>query len=337
MSQGGGTVDVSESLLVVKGLTTVVQSAGRSVRVVDDVSFTIDRGQTIGFVGESGSGKTLTGLSIARLLPPRVDAVAGRVVFGGLDLLQAPESSMRRIRGARIGMVFQDPMSSLNPVLTVGYQVAEPARVHLGLSARSAHDRAIELLSQVGIARARERARDFPHQFSGGMRQRVMLAMALVCDPELLIADEPTTALDVTIQAQILELIASLSRDLGTAVLLITHDLGVAASMCDQVNVMYAGQIVERATTDAIFDDPRMPYTSGLIASIPSLHRGARGKLATIDGAPPDPAVPAAGCRFAARCRYMRDPCLNVIPGLTERGPNHLARCHGTEEQGWIQ
>ena len=327
------------ALLDVRGLSTHFRTSAGVVRAVDDVSFELQRGETLGLVGESGCGKSVTALSILRLVPePAGRIVGGAIRFDGQDLLALSESAMRGLRGGQIGIIFQDPMTSLNPVHTVGDQIAESAQIHLGLSRRAARDRAVALLDRVGIPRAVDRARDYPHQFSGGMRQRVMIAIALACDPMLLLADEPTTALDVTIQAQILELIASLSADLGMAVILITHDLGIAAGMCDRINVMYAGRIVESGPVDGIFDHPRMPYTSGLMASLPGLNTTRGQPLKTIDGMPPHLVDPPDECRFVPRCGYSRAVCREGEPELLPRAlPGHSARCFGTEPGGWIE
>jgi len=324
-------------LLEVRNLSTHITTQAGILRAVDDVSLTLDHGETLGLVGESGCGKSMTALSIMRLVPETARIVAGEVVLDGEDLLKLAPDEMRERRGGRIGMVFQDPMTSLNPVHRVGDQIAESARLHLGLSRAAALDRAVELLDKVGIPRARDRARDHPHQFSGGMRQRVMIAIALACDPILLLADEPTTALDVTIQAQILELIASISDEFGTAVILITHDLGIAAGLCDRISVMYGGRIVESAPTDEIFARPRMPYTLGLMESIPGVTTVPGQPLRTIDGMPPDLVDPPPGCRFAPRCTHARERCRTEEPELTGRSAaGHLARCWGTEPGGWI-
>jgi oligopeptide transport system ATP-binding protein len=326
-------------LLEVKNLSTHFFTRDGTVHAVDEVSFDLDYGETLGLVGESGCGKTVTALSLVRLVPdPPGKIVNGQILFDGIDLLRLSNEEMRLLRGKKIGFIFQDPMTSLNPTLTIGFQIAESARLHLGMSRKAADDRAVELLSKVGIPRARDRMRDYPHQFSGGMRQRVMIAIALACDPMLLLADEPTTALDVTIQAQILELIRSLSEEFRTAVVLITHDLGIAAGMCHRVNVMYAGRIVETGTVDAIFEQPRMPYAWGLLDSLPRLDEQKGAKLRTIEGLPPDLINPASNCRFAPRCPYVRDICRQEEPELTPReGEAHLARCLGTEPGGWIQ
>jgi oligopeptide transport system ATP-binding protein len=323
-------------LLEVRHLSTHIASDGGVVRAVDDVSLTIGAGETLGLVGESGCGKTMTARSIVRLLPTGGRIVGGEVLFEGADLASMAPTALRRLRGHRIGVVFQDPSTSLNPVHTVGDQITEPMRLHLGLSGRAATDRATELLDRVGIPRPRERLRDYPHQLSGGMRQRVMIAIAVSCEPRLLIADEPTTALDVTIQAQILELIRELSSASGTAVLLITHDLGIAAGMCDRIDVMYAGRMVETAGLDDLFERPRMPYTWGLLDALPrlGLRRGAR--LTTIEGGPPDLAGQLVGCRFAPRCHWAREVCRSDEPELTARGTGHAARCHATQPDGWV-
>ncbi len=315
-------------LLEVQDLHTSFYTRDGVVRSVNGVSFTVDRGETLGIVGESGCGKSVTSLSIMRLVPnPPGRIVAGRVLFDGANLLELPEAAMRGIRGNRIAMIFQDPMTSLNPVLTVGRQITESLELHLHMTGREARNRAVELLSLVGIPGALYRLNDYPHQFSGGMRQRVMIAMALSCNPELLIADEPTTALDVTIQAQILELINRLKRELDTAVILITHDLGVVAGMTDRVIVMYAGRVVEEGQTSDIFANPRMPYTIGLLRSIPRLDE-ARGRLLSpIRGLPPDLVDLPPICPFSARCDYVQEQCLQQVPPLRLVGGDHRAAC----------
>ncbi len=307
------------------------------VRAVDDVSFTLGYGETLGLVGESGCGKSVTALSMTRLVPnPPGRIVAGEVFFDGIDILTLDEEGIRALRGKEIGFIFQDPLTSLNPTLTIGFQIAESIKEHMGLSSAAADDRVVELLGKVGIPRARDRLEDYPHQFSGGMRQRVMIAIALACDPKLILADEPTTALDVTIQAQILELIARLADEFGTSVLLITHDLGIAAGMCDRINVMYAGRIVESGIVDVMFENPRMPYTWGLLDSLPRLDdvRGAR--LRTIEGMPPLLIDVPDSCRFAPRCAYVQGVCLDHEPDLTARAEGHVARCYATDVGGWI-
>jgi oligopeptide transport system ATP-binding protein len=325
-------------LLAVRELFTQFNTERGVVKAVDGVSFDVAAGETLGIVGESGCGKSVTALSLVRLVPePAGCIVSGEVAFEGVDLLQMPADGLRRIRGGRIGFVFQDPMTSLNPSLTIGYQIAETVRTHLGLSEAAAMDRAVELLDQVGIPQAGARVRDYPHQFSGGMRQRVMIAIAVACGPKLLIADEPTTALDVTVQAQILELIRSMTERSGAAVILITHDLGVAAGLCDRISVMYAGRFVESGLIDDVFDHPAMPYTGGLINSVPRLDRELDGRLHTIPGMPPDLVQGHEGCRFGPRCAHARDVCFSAEPALTERpGSRHVARCWGTERTGWI-
>jgi oligopeptide transport system ATP-binding protein len=327
-----------EKLLTVRGVSTHFFTPDGVVQAVDDVSFELGYGETLGLVGESGCGKSVTALSIARLVPdPPGRIVAGEIIFDGIDLLKINDDQMRRLRGKEIGFIFQDPLTSLNPTLTIGYQIAEAIKQHMGLSAKAAVDRTVELLSKVGIPRAKDRLKDYPHQFSGGMRQRVMIAIALSCDPKLILADEPTTALDVTIQAQILELIQVLSDEFHTAVLLITHDLGIAAGMCDRVNVMYAGRIVETGTVDELFESPQMPYAWGLLDSLPRLDDVRGDRLRTIEGLPPLLIKPPNACRFEPRCRFARDICREQEPALTPRGTTlHEARCHATEPDGWI-
>jgi oligopeptide transport system ATP-binding protein len=328
----------SDKLLSVRGLSTHFFTPDGVVQAVDDVSFDVGYGETLGLVGESGCGKSVSALSIARLVPnPPGRIVAGEITFDGIDVLNLGEEEMRHLRGKEIGFIFQDPLTSLNPTLTIGYQIGESIRQHMGLSQRAARDRVIELLTKVGIPRAKDRLKDYPHQFSGGMRQRVMIAIALSCDPKLILADEPTTALDVTIQAQILELIQTLSDEFNTAVLLITHDLGIAAGMCDRVNVMYAGRIVETGTVDQLFENPRMPYAWGLLDSLPRLDDVRGDRLRTIEGLPPLLIDPPDACRFNPRCRFTRDICREHEPALTEReSPLHLARCWATQPDGWI-
>jgi oligopeptide transport system ATP-binding protein len=316
-------------LLEVRNLETQFKTQDGVVKAVNNVSFYVNRSETLGIVGESGSGKSVTSLSVMRLIPnPPGRITGGEVVFDGQDILKISEEKMRELRGNRIAMIFQDPMTSLNPVLNIGQQITESLILHLKLSAREARDRAIELLNMVGIPGAAKRIDEYPHQFSGGMRQRVMIAMALACNPELLIADEPTTALDVTIQAQILELIKRLQAELGMAVIIITHDLGVVAGMADRVMVMYAGRVVEEGTTHEIFNKPRMPYTIGLLKSIPRLDDAHDRRLEPIRGMPPDLITLGEVCSFSARCDYFKaGTCDTQVPPLRAVGENHKAAC----------
>ena len=320
-----------EVVLSVEGLRTHFMSRGGWVRAVDGVSFTVREGEKVALVGESGCGKSVTSLSIMRLIDQGVGRYAGgRIWFGGCDLLSVSEGQMRRIRGGQIGMIFQDPMTSLNPTMTVGEQIGEGLVLHKGYSHRRAKRRAIELLELVGIAGAGERAESFPHQFSGGMRQRVMIAMALICQPRLLIADEPTTALDVTVQAQILELLTSVCREFGTALVLITHDLGVVAGLADRVVVMYAGRVVEEAETSELFARPAHPYTRGLLASVPRLDEERKAEaLHTIEGSPPDLLASPSGCCFLPRCLFARGACHREPPLEAQegRGREHKVAC----------
>lgn len=319
---------MTRPLLEVKDLRTYFRTPRGVVRSVDGVSFTLDRGETLGIVGESGSGKSVTSLSIMQLLPRPAGYIAGGEIWlEDLNLVEASEREMRRIRTREIAMIFQDPMTSLNPVITVGKQIAEPLRLHMGMSAAQAQTRAAELLSIVGIPEPNRRLDDYPHQFSGGMRQRVMIAMALSCDPKVLIADEPTTALDVTIQAQILELIGQLQTELNMAVIIITHDLGVVAGMADRINVMYAGQVVETGSTEDIFARPRMPYTMGLLRSVPRVDDERGKRLYAIPGTPPDVSAPITGCAFLPRCDYSRPLCRSRVPNLRPVGVGRQAAC----------
>ncbi len=314
-------------LLEVKDLKVQFKTREGPVHAVDGVTFHLDAGETLGIVGESGSGKSVTSLSILRLLPmPPAQLVNGTIIYQDKDLADLPESEMRAVRGREIAMIFQDPMTSLNPVLNIESQLIEPLQLHLNMSKNEARQRAIELLEAVGIPDAPRRLRAYPHQFSGGMRQRVMIAIAIAANPKLLIADEPTTALDVTVQAQILELIARLRRDLGTAVILITHDLGVVAGVTDRIIVMYAGKIAEEASTDELFANPRHPYTLGLLASIPHLDEAVTEDLQTIPGSPPDQLHPIAGCPFQPRCPFVLEKCKTYPPYMAV-GPNHRAAC----------
>jgi oligopeptide transport system ATP-binding protein len=306
---------LGENLLEVQDLKLYFKVKAGRVRAVDGVSFAIKPGERVGVVGESGCGKSVTALSIMRLIPqPPGEYAGGSVMFEDQDLLELPESGMRKIRGGKIGMIFQDPMTCLNPTMTVGKQIAEGLRIHLKISQDQAMKRAVSLLEQVGIPAAAQRVNSYPHQFSGGMRQRVMIAIALACNPKLLIADEPTTALDVTVQAQILELINGVCEEFGTAVILITHDLGVVAGMTDRVVVMYAGKVVETAPTDELFANPRHPYTLGLLGSVPRLDEKRTAELRTIEGAPPDLLRPPPGCPFMPRCAFARSICRTMPP-----------------------
>ncbi|MBR0970789.1 MULTISPECIES: ABC transporter ATP-binding protein [Bradyrhizobium] len=299
---------------------------GRVTHAVDSVDLSVANGATLGLVGESGCGKSVTSLAIMGLLPKQNAEISGAIRFDGFDLLKTSDQTLRDLRGNRLAMIFQEPMTSLNPSFTIGDQIIETILRHRGGSRKSARERAIELLRRVHIPSAERRIDDYPHKLSGGMRQRVMIAMALACDPQLLIADEPTTALDVTLQAQILELMRELKAASGAAIILITHDLGVVAEVCDEVAVMYAGEIVERATVDELFSAPQHPYTVGLLGSIPRLDHRAE-QLATIEGMVPNMAQPPAGCRFSARCPFVLDACTRTPPPLVEISAGHLSRC----------
>jgi oligopeptide transport system ATP-binding protein len=319
-------------LLEVRDLRTYFETEDGTVKAVDGISFNLNRGETLGIVGESGSGKSVTNLSIIRLIPdPPGKIVSGEVVFDGLDLLLLPKEDIRKIRGRKIAMIFQDPMTSLNPFMRISRQLMEMTELHLGHNKAQAYDHAITMLETVGIPDARARANSYPHEFSGGMRQRVMIAMALSCEPELLIADEPTTALDVTIQAQILELIKRLKAETGTSVMLITHDLGVVAGMTDHVIVMYAGKIFEQARTRELFANPANPYTKGLLRSVPD-PTDVQGKLYQIPGLPPDVAHLPKGCPFAPRCDRVEDICTREFPPFVALSSDHHSLCHFANE-----
>ncbi|MEU7893969.1 ABC transporter ATP-binding protein [Nonomuraea sp. NPDC049152] len=309
-------------LLEIKGLGV----AFGGLRAVENVGFSLDKGHTLGIVGESGSGKSVTSLAIMGL--HREAQVSGEILFDGQQLVGAPQETLRRLRGRRMAMIFQDPLSSLHPHYTVGEQIAEAYRLHFGASRRAARIRAVEMLAEVGIASPKDRVGDYPHQFSGGMRQRVMIAMALACEPDLLIADEPTTALDVTVQAQILELIKKIQDDRGLAVVLITHDLGVVARVTDEVLVMYGGRVAEQASADEIFDSSRHPYTRGLLDSLPRLDEDDDTPMRTIPGSPPSLLAPPPGCPFHPRCPQRMEVCERDLPLLTKTSPGHLAACH---------
>ncbi|MBS0527589.1 MAG: ABC transporter ATP-binding protein [Proteobacteria bacterium] len=314
-------------ILEVRDLHTQFDTLDGVVRAVDGLSFDLDRGETLGIVGESGCGKSVTALSILRLIPPETGRIAsGSIRFEGEELTRLSEEAMKRLRGHRISMIFQEPMTSLNPVLTVGTQIAENVTRHLGVSKRAARERAHEMLDLVRIADARRRLDEYPHQLSGGMRQRVMIAMALSCDPQVLIADEPTTALDVTIQAQILDLMLDLKEKTGTAIVLITHDLGVVAETAQRVVVMYAGRRVEEAPVEALFDNPLHPYTRGLMAAIPRLDTDAT-RLQEIPGMVPLLTRPIVGCAFAARCPLATDRCRAEAPPVVDAGGGHTVAC----------
>jgi peptide/nickel transport system ATP-binding protein len=320
---------LSEHLLEIRGLQTDFATDDGTVRAVDGVDLAIDRGETLGIVGESGCGKTVTALSALKLIAMPPGRIAGgQILWLGRDLVPLGPTAMRRIRGKEIGIVFQEPMTSLNPVYSVGAQIAEAVREHEGLGRRGAFDRAVEMLALVQIPNPERRARDYPHQFSGGMRQRVMIAMALSCNPQLLIADEPTTALDVTIQAQILDLLGELKSQFGTAIMLITHAMGVVAETAQRVAVMYAGKVVEEAPVDELFARPLHPYTQGLIRSIPRLDKaGAKTRLEAIPGVVPSLADLPPGCRFAPRCRFAMPVCTAAVPPLREVAPGHKVAC----------
>jgi len=316
------------TLLRVKDLRTHFFTEEGVVRAVDGVSYDLEEGETLGLVGESGCGKSVSALSLLRLIPnPPGKIIGGEVWFDGQDILKADEDEIRHIRGNRIAMVFQEPMTSLNPVLTIGRQITEALELHLKMDKHAASKRATELLEMVGIPEAGARLNDYPHQFSGGMRQRVMIAMALSCNPKLLLADEPTTALDVTIQAQILEIMARLSKELGTAVIIITHNLGVVARYADRVNVMYAGRIVETASAKELYANPRHPYTLGLLRSVPRLDEIRKDKLEPIEGVPPDLVNLPRGCPFYPRCRFHVEKCLEESPPLLMVGERHFSAC----------
>ncbi|GAQ25851.1 ABC transporter ATP-binding protein [Tepidanaerobacter syntrophicus] len=323
---------MSKNLVEVKNLKTYFFTEDGVVPAVDGVDFSIKEGETLGIVGESGCGKSVTSLSILRLVPsPPGKIVDGEILFRGENLLKKSESEMRKIRGNDISMIFQEPMTSLNPVFTVGEQIAEAIELHQGLDKKQAMDKAVEMLKLVGIPSAEKRVYDFPHQMSGGMRQRVMIAMALSCNPSLLIADEPTTALDVTIQAQILELMKDLKKKLNTSIMLITHDLGVVAEMAENVLVMYAGKVVEYADVRTIFKEPKHPYTIGLMESIPRLDQ-PREKLYVIEGTVPNPFDMPKGCRFHPRCPEAKDICVNREPALISSN-NHQVSCWKYSDQ----
>ena len=327
------TLAPATPLLSVQNLQTHFATPGGVVRAVDGVSFDVGAGETVAIVGESGCGKSVTSMSILRLIQEPPGRIGGRILFEGTDLLTLSEPAMRRMRGNTISMIFQEPMTSLNPVLTIGRQIGESVRLHEGASASQAEARAVEMLTLVGIPAPGRRVREYPHQLSGGMRQRVMIAMALACNPKLLIADEPTTALDVTIQAQILDLMRDLQARLGSAILLITHDLGVVAETAQRVVVMYAGRKVEEASAADLFARPQHPYTRGLLGAVPRLGTagGGRTRLAEIPGLVPSLRQKIIGCPFAGRCESATDLCRTVAPAVAEKRPGHYAACHYAE------
>jgi len=331
---------MSAPLLEVENLQTHFRTLDGVNRAVDGVSFKIEAGQTLAVVGESGCGKSVMAMSILRLIPEPPGKIAGSIRLNGRELLSLPEEAMREVRGGDIAMIFQEPMTSLNPVLTVGRQIAETVRIHEGLSGELADARALEMLELVGIPEPRRRLKDYPHQLSGGMRQRVMIAIALACSPKLLIADEPTTALDVTIQAQILELMRDLKERVGAAIMLITHDLGVVAEAAEHVIVMYAGKKVEEAPVRDLFHKPRHPYTRGLLGAVPKLGSSlanADVRLSEIPGLVPNLKDKIKGCVFAERCTIATEVCRSIAPALEAKAPHHLAACHHAERQEHVR
>jgi oligopeptide transport system ATP-binding protein len=337
-ANANGASGKRRNVLDVRDLKTQFFTRAGIVYAVDGVSFNVGEGETLGIVGESGCGKSVTATSVMRLIP----SPPGRIVNGEIllndgdttvDLLSLNDEQMRHVRGNKLAMIFQDPMTSLNPVYTIGDQLMEPLQLHLGLNKREAETRAVELLKRVGIPAAEDRVHAYPHQFSGGMRQRVMIAMALACNPKVLIADEPTTALDVTIQAQILDLMMHLNHEFGTAIVLITHDLGVVAEICERVMVMYAGQIIESGAAKELFGNPQHPYTIGLMNSVPRIGLNVKDALTPIPGLPPDLLAPPIGCRFRPRCRFRQPKC-EESPALMEVAPGQMARCWFPQGRG---
>ena len=316
------------ALLEVNNLKTHFETEDGLVKAVDGVSFSLEPGETLGIVGESGSGKSVTALSIMQLNPqPPAEYPEGEILFEDENLLEASEGRLQRIRGDDIAMIFQDPMTSLNPVFTVGNQIREAIRIHQDVSKDEARQKTIDVLRDVGIPRPEDRVKSYPHEFSGGMRQRAMIAMGLACNPKVLIADEPTTALDVTIQAQILELMVNLQEKYGTAIIMITHELGVVAQLADKIMVMYAGRAVEQGTTEEIFYDPLMPYSWSLLRSLPRLDTAGEVRLLPIKGSPPSLIFPPKGCNFSPRCPFVKDECHEIDPDLEEKKPGHQAAC----------
>ncbi|MEQ8506130.1 MAG: ABC transporter ATP-binding protein [Rhodospirillales bacterium] len=321
------------ALLEIDNLQTHFFTSGGTVKAVDGVSYDVNAGETVAVVGESGSGKSVTALSILRLIPkPPGEIVGGEIRFQGKNLAFCSEDEIREIRGRDISMIFQEPMTSLNPVLSIGMQLTEPMIAHMNMSEAEAKDRAVKLLEMVGINEPRRRIDQYPHHLSGGMRQRVMIAMSLACEPKLIIADEPTTALDVTIQAQILELMKNLTRDLGVAMIIITHNLGVVARYADRVNVMYAGRIVESGNASDIYHRPRHPYTLALLKSVPRMDRPRQEKLDPVEGQPPDLTRLDGGCSFRPRCKFAVDKCAESYPSLEEMGDQHFSACFRSKE-----
>ncbi|MBI2836497.1 MAG: ABC transporter ATP-binding protein [Chloroflexi bacterium] len=320
---------MEENILEVKNLRTYFYVREGELKAVDGLSYDVKKGESVAIVGESACGKSVSALSVMRLIPyPPGIIVGGEIIFKGQDLLKVSEAEMRHIRGNRIGMIFQEPMTSLNPVLSVQTQLSETLQLHRGLDKIAAGDEAAKLVKLVGIPDAEKRVKNYPHQFSGGMQQRIMIAMGLSCNPELLICDEPTTSVDVTVQAQLLEIIDNLRSQFGTAVILITHNLGIVARYVDRVNVMYAGKLMESAPTDVIYSEPKHPYTAGLLASVPRLDLPRKRKLQVIPGLPPNLARLQPGCPFATRCRLAIDKCREKMPELEEIGPDHLVACY---------
>jgi oligopeptide transport system ATP-binding protein len=322
-------------ILTVEGLETQFRTQDGIVHAVNGVSFHLKEGETLGIVGESGCGKSVTMMSMMRLIPtPPGKIVAGSAIFQGKDLLKLSDSEIRAVRGQQISIIFQDPMTSLNPVLTIGRQVSEPLEIHMGMSQKQAYERAAEMLAMVGIPNAKDRLSDYPHQFSGGMRQRAMIAMALVCTPQMLIADEPTTALDVTIQAQIVELVKRLRDELGMSMIWITHDLGIIAGLAQRVAVMYAGYIIEEAYVKELYRNPEHPYTLGLLSSLPRMDESGQRRLTSIEGLPPVLYEKPNYCPFAPRCRFVRDRCWQENPPLIKISEDHFAACWVDPETG---
>jgi oligopeptide/dipeptide ABC transporter ATP-binding protein len=326
-------MDNSPYLLDVRNLSTEFHTQDGTVKAVEDVSYNVARGETVALVGESGCGKTVSALSIIRLIAePPGKIVSGEVLFDGTDLLKLNRDQIRKVRGAKISMIFQEPLTSLNPVLTIGRQITEALEYHMGMQRNEAIQEAIHLLKMVGIPHAEQRVNEYPHRFSGGMRQRAMIAMAISCKPKLIIADEPTTVVDVTIQAQLLELIKGITRELGTSLILITHNLGIVARYANRVFVMYAGKIVEYGPAHAVYHSPYHPYTIGLLASVPRLDEPRKMRLAPIEGQPPDLIAPPAGCGFCERCSQAIPACQTLRPPLTRVGPDHYAACLKVQE-----